>query len=283
MKIAVILTVYNRKMTTIKGLESLINAINKDLENEYKIYMTNDGCTDGTDIAVKELFPDITIINTKGNLYWSQGMNIAWEKASNENNYDFYIWFNDDAILYENALKVLFKPLLSTKNVNSNDIDTIVSGAFMDNLGNVSYGGRTSNNKYIVPNNNFQDIYYMNGNLVLIPKAVFNKLGYIDTHYIHSLGDWDYGLCAKKNGIKVLLTSEYVGITDRHDEDTKPYFNTNHSLINRIKYLYSPKYSLKNVFYFHKKHFGLFVALRRFIKDHIFTIFPLFHKKNENL
>ena len=276
MNIAIILTVYNRKDITIKSLKSLQKAINKD-NNSYYIYMTNDGCTDGTEKAVQENFPNIKIIETTGNLCWSQGMNIAWKEARKDKDYDFYIWFNDDAILYENALSILFKPLTNNK------LPIVVSGAFIDNNKNVSYGGRSSTNQLLVPNGNFQKIFYMNGNLVLIPKYVFDKLGYIDPYFIHGLGDWDYGLRALKMGFNVLLTSEYVGITDRHDIDTKPYFNKKYNFIKRFNFLYSPKYSVKSTFYFHKRHFGSFIAVRRFIKDNIFTLFPiLYHYSKHN-
>ena len=53
-RIAVLLTVYNRKEVTLKGLRSLYNAIaflkNLHPKKDYcfDVYMTDDGCTDGT-------------------------------------------------------------------------------------------------------------------------------------------------------------------------------------------------------------------------------------------
>ena len=55
-----------------------------------KVFLVDDGSTDGTSQAIKEKFPQVNIIN--GNLYWSRGMHIAWEKAIIDDlNYDFYL------------------------------------------------------------------------------------------------------------------------------------------------------------------------------------------------
>ena len=107
--VAVLLTVFNRKDITLKGLSTLYAAM-KPVEDKYSfdVYMTNDGCTDGTPEAVKNCFPDVHIINGNGNLYWSGGMRKAWDVAAKTHDYDYYLWFNDDAVLYENALLLLY-------------------------------------------------------------------------------------------------------------------------------------------------------------------------------
>ena len=81
MNISVLLTVYNRKEITINSLKTLFTLIKNDSQNNYDVYMTNDGCTDGTEKLVKQLYPKVNIINHNGNLFWSRGMNLAWETA----------------------------------------------------------------------------------------------------------------------------------------------------------------------------------------------------------
>lgn len=77
-KTAGLLTVYNRCAVTLKGLSSLYKAI-ENLGNGYTfdVYMTDDGCTDGTNEAVHEKFPNIHIIQGDGSLFWSGGMRKA--------------------------------------------------------------------------------------------------------------------------------------------------------------------------------------------------------------
>lgn len=242
--VAVLLTVFNRKNVTLKGLNTLYAAM-KPLEENYSfdVYMTNDGCTDGTPEAVSEQFPDIHVINGDGNLYWSGGMRKAWDVASKAYDYDYYLWFNDDAVLYENALEVMFEPIVKYGD------NVIVSGAFCDNEGKVSYGGRDKKNNYLLPNGTNKHIYLMNGNLVLISKNVFSSIGNISNCYQHSFGDWDYGVRASRHRIRVLLSASYVGITDRHDSVVPAYLKES-SILVRIKKLYSPLYAFNDMFSF---------------------------------
>lgn len=261
--VAVLLTVFNRKDITLKGLSTLYAAM-KPVEDKYSfdVYMTNDGCTDGTPEAVKNCFPDVHIINGDGNLYWSGGMRKAWDVAAKTHDYDYYLWFNDDAVLYENALLLLFAPIEKISN------DIIVSGAFCDNNGKVSYGGRNCKGNLIYPNGKFLDILYMNGNLTLIPQNVYSQLGSLDKAFMHGLGDWDYGFRAINIGIRTLLTQYFVGETCRHDNNLS-YYSKELPFSKRLKMLYSPFHHPKLYFIFNLRHRGLLHAISFYIKQHI--------------
>ena len=274
-QIAIILTVYNRSTITCKGLESLYSSIKRLNNNKYvfDVFMTNDGCTDSTPEDVKKKFPDVNIINHTGGLFWSRGMNIAWEVALRNKSYDFYIWFNDDAILEENALSILFN---SINELNNN---CIITGAFKDTKNMVSYGGRNKKKQLLSPNNTYQEVEYMNGNLVLIPSLIVENIGIIDKHFKHGLGDFDYGLTAKKYGFNVFLTKEYVGITDRHDQDINIITSKELSIIQRFKILYQIKHNPNIEFYFEKKHHGLLRAIAIYIYKHLYVAFPILLRK----
>lgn len=269
-KIAVILTVFNRNETTLAGLLSLYNAISK-LSDEYcfEIFMTDDGCTDGTGEAVSTKYPGIHIIKGSGNLFWSGGMRLAWKTASDNDVYDYYLWFNDDARLYDDALQTLFK---ASENVKEN---SVISGAFCDEQSRVSYGGKTKNWKLIEPKaGEYQSIYWMNGNLVLIPRAVFEQIGMIDEIFVHGTGDYDYGRRAVKAGFKVFLTDRYVGETNRHDNPRQTPYKKSMRLYERFKVLYSPRHSPIASFVFCRRHLGLFTAMRIFIQSNLKAICP---------
>jgi hypothetical protein len=53
-----------------------------------------------------------------------------------------------------------------------------------------------------------------NGNVVLVPRAVCDRLGDIDHRFRHSMGDFDYGLRARRAGFPVFLASRHVGVCD---------------------------------------------------------------------
>ena len=86
---AILLTCYNRKDQTLECLKSL-----KKNTLFFKIFLVDDGSTDGTAKAVSACYPDVNIITGNGQLYWNRGMHLAWETAS-KNDFDFYIWIND--------------------------------------------------------------------------------------------------------------------------------------------------------------------------------------------
>lgn len=271
---AVILTVYNRKEITLQGLRSLSKAIEVLGEDyTFDIYMTDDGCTDGTSEAVVKEFPDVHIIQGDGKLYWSGGMRKAWQAAIDSGvKYDYYLWFNDDADLYDDALVTMFK------SYNDAGGNAIISGAFCDGEGKASYGGRTKEKKIVVADGTLQDVYLMNGNFVLIPEKIEKTLGNIDPLYVHSLGDWDYGCRAIKSGFRVFLTSSYVGVTDRHDNNPEVYRDNRVPLYRRLRMLYSCPFYISITFYFTKKYIGLLEAIKVLIILHAYAICPRLYK-----
>lgn len=267
-KIAVLLTVFNRKMITLAGLQRLYTALNYLDDSLYDVFMVDDGSTDGTVDAITLKFPDIHIIKGNGNLFWSGGMRLAWETALKTSNYNYIVWFNDDAMIYPYALKALFEADLY---YNGN---AIITGAFKDENGVASYGGRNKSEQIVTPNGKYQEIYLMNGNLVLIPQNIVNRIGIIDPIFKHSLGDWDYGCRAIKAGFKVILTKEYIGQTNRHDMCIADPFLNKYTLKQRIKKLYSPKHHPKLSWIFNIRHMGIKKALRTLFIEHLYVFFP---------
>ena len=85
------MTVYNRRDITIQCLNRLYaNTFDKS-KYQLRVYLTNDGCTDGTKEAVESLFPNICIVDGDGSLFWNRGMYVAWKEAVKEK-YDYYLW-----------------------------------------------------------------------------------------------------------------------------------------------------------------------------------------------
>lgn len=248
-KIAAILTCHNRKAKTIACLESLFRIVpNCD------VFLTDDGCTDGTPQLVNHQYPNVHIVSGSGNLFWSRGMYTAWKEAI-KGKYDYYLWLNDDIELYHDFLKELYE---------CNEIgggNCIVSGLIeqFDHSG-ILYGGTGFNGKLNCESETPQLVKHMNGNVVLIASAVVGKIGIMDPVYHHDLGDVDYGLTAIKNGIKVYTTRKPVAAGYPNGVCRVRKWNTN--LSTRFKRLNSPLGSpLKINYYFRKKHYGWLNAL----------------------
>lgn len=259
--IAILMTVYNRKETTVKCLNSIEKIVNTISDFEIDYYITDDGCTDGTKEIINKLFPEINVIKGDGNLFWCGGMRLAWDTASKTKQYDFYLWLNDDVILFEHSLLEI---MTLSKELNDS---ALICGAFKDDSGQFTYGGRDINKKPIIPNGLVQEVYFTNGNMLLIPLKAFKVLGNIPSHYIHDLGDLDYGLRAIKNNIKVVSSLSYLG---ECKINPKTFYGKGRKMgtswFNRIKYLYSPKGVNPNiVFRYNLSHFGFKKAFHDYI------------------
>lgn len=232
MKIAFLITCYNRIQTTLKCLNSLNESIH-NFENDtcqIDIYLVDDASLDQTGKIVKKNFPKVNIIQGTGDLYWSGGMRLAWQKAVSEKEYDFYFWLNDDVILFEDALQNMLADLNVAKN-------SIIIGVFQSSdmkTPTLTYGGRDKNHNLIAPNGKLQkNVRYIEGNLVSIPKAVFDQLYFIDKRFTHTIGDSDYGIRARKAGISIYISPQTVGVCDVNPiEDWR---NMNSSLTKRLK------------------------------------------------
>lgn len=272
---AVLLTVFNRKEVTLKGLYSLKQAMaTLGKAHLFDIYMVDDGCTDGTGDAVAEAFPEVRIIEGNGKLFWGGGMRKAWQAAEDSGvRYDFFLWFNDDVDLFGDALESLFDAY------GKYGPDCLISGAFQAHDGTPSYGGRLADGRLAAPDGSCRELVLMNGNLVLIPYAAYSVLGMIDKSFRHGLGDQDYGLRARNNHFKVCLTEKYVGICDRHDEKDRRYFSPELNLKSRLKLCYNTQNSPRDFFIYMNRHYGLIEAIVFFLWRNFYTFFPRLYVK----
>lgn len=263
---AVLLTVFNRRETTLIGLKTLQQAIARLGEGyTFDIFLVDDASTDGTSQSVEKMFPEVKVYVSPGDLYWGGGMNMAWQKAVAYGTYDYFLWYNDDSDLYDNALLTLFQ-------VASERHDRcVVTGAFRDHQGLLSYGGGDENENGIAPSGSPQPVKTMNGNLVLIPAAIWQQVGMIDSHYIHSFGDHDYGYRVQKQGYDVLLTPSYVGICDNHHDLP---FRKDQSFKKRWRNLHSPKNRPSIGFRYLHTYKSWNIAFRYLISSYLYVFFP---------
>jgi GT2 family glycosyltransferase len=110
---------------------------------------------------------------------------------------------------------------------------------------------------------------------VLIPRNLFEKLGNLDPFFYHALGDFDYGLRARKIGFDIKVTPEFVGICESH-ESTPNWRSNSLNLKNRLKNLYTPLSGCypPEFFVFDERHNGFLIACLHFFTIHIRSIYP---------
>ncbi len=259
--IAVLMTVHDRKIKTLDCLNKL--ALQNLPEGyTYEVWLTDDGCTDGTRESVMESFPDIHIVDGDGNLFWNRGMWKAWDAASKHKRYDYYLWLNDDTNLYDNAISELLK-----ESKEHNDTCNIVGSCQFEDHRGVSYGGFISG-RIIAPTGKAQRVDNFNGNIVLVPESVYQKIGNLDPYYSHGHGDTDYGLRAKKAGVESWIVGIFLGECDRHTK-LKKCWDPDIPFGQRFNNLFQPTgYPPRESFYFERKYKGIIIAM-----FHIVTLF----------
>jgi GT2 family glycosyltransferase len=269
-KIAVLLTCHDRREKTLSCLHSLFGVT---LPAEYKtdVFLVDDGSTDGTGEAVKNHFPQVTVIQGDGNLYWNKGMNLAWKNAVETFDYDFYLWLNDDVILKKESFEILMNDFRKAGTHN-----VIIAGVCQSYKGVVTYSGYNSLTKKIelTPNGDIQQCEYFNGNVVLVPSLVFKRVGFLDPVFHHGQGDFDYGLKAKKSGIRSFVSSGFVGVCERNKELPR-WCNPRYPLPERLKSFNSPLGGRPgSTFVFQRRYIGFVPALFHYFTIHLRLVFP---------
>ncbi len=269
LKIAAILTCFNRKQKTLTCIYQLKNQIATGVD--LSIIITDDGSTDGTSEAIESTWEDVTILKGDGNLYWTRGMRLAMDRAM-QANVDFIWWVNDDTMMEQDALIRLLS-VFEQKKASEANLPIVVGAIKDESSENLTYGGFVHTNPFIHPlrfrflpvSNIPQKCDVFNGNCVLIPADAVRKIGPLDTSSTHSTGDFEYALRAKKLGISAWIAPGFVGICSRNP-NKGTWKDMSLTLRKRYKLLFSTKgIPISQRYYYYKKHGGPFW----------FVIFPM--------
>ena len=213
--IAVLITCHNRKVQTIACLDRLFSQLLPQ-SNTLSVFLVDDGCTDGTAEAVASSYPVVRILRGDGSLFWNGGMRVAFAEAM-RSDFDYYLWLNDDTSLYPKALSTL---LGASERLQQGSKNAILVGSTCDPLcGGWTYGGfslqRSWRRMALLPiqplPNELQTCDTMNGNCILIPRAIAKKVGNLDASFRHGMGDFDYGFRARASGFEIYVAAGFVG------------------------------------------------------------------------
>src|SRR4051794_23349383 len=76
----ILLPVHNRRPIT----EGFIRALFAQTTGDYRLFLVDDGCTDGTVAAVQSLLPAerLVVIHGDGQLWWAGALQRAWQLLS---------------------------------------------------------------------------------------------------------------------------------------------------------------------------------------------------------
>lgn len=104
--VEVVAAVHNRKQLTLQCLKSL-SRINSSGVSVHSV-IVDDGSTDGTSDAIRTQFPDVEIVQGDGNLWYTEGTNVAI-RAALKHDPKYLLLINDDQVFDENFLIYLIE------------------------------------------------------------------------------------------------------------------------------------------------------------------------------
>jgi GT2 family glycosyltransferase len=221
-RVSILITCFNRKQKTLACLAALSAACASALD--YRIFVVDDGSTDGTFESIARLHPEVTLVKGPGDLYWNRGMRRAWCEAFSVTT-DYYLWLNDDLVLLPDSVRTLVEH--NIENAPRFGGKLIVVGRTLSSVTHLtSYGGYKRREG--ISRLRFRHLYEeevfcdtMNGNCVLIPAAAANDIGLNDARFSHAFGDVDYGLRAVRAGYTILQMPQHVGFQEFNDDYRK--------------------------------------------------------------
>ena len=246
--IALLLTCHNRKVKTLAALQSVKEAaahFKESADLNLSIFLTDDGCTDGTAEAVLKEHPETQIIQGTGELFWAEGMRVAWEAAvESPTSFDAYLLINDDTEMLPNMFNLLFE--LHEHSMKVDKKPGVYVGPTKDKAsGETTYSGALITNTFlykqarILPNGKPQRAHIGNANIMLVPAEVVNRIGVMRKGFAHGMGDYDYSYLAHKNDFPVYIASDYCGYCE-YDHDNYYDKFTTLSFKKRKEYIHSP-------------------------------------------
>jgi GT2 family glycosyltransferase len=229
MKLHVIMACRNRRDLTLQATRSVSEAAtNAGFQIDFTIF--DDGSSDGTTEALRELENHMTILRGNGTAFWAKSMATAesalLERLDVQEETDSWIvWLNDDVQVDKTAFERA-KLAGAFDEQQRNQPSSVAVGATRDPQGgSITYSGFRKSGWHplrfaqTLPTNSIQLIDAFNGNLVFVPVDVARRLGGIDGNYSHALADIDYGLRCGRLGIPVVLLPNSFGTCSKNETE----------------------------------------------------------------
>ncbi|KXK06942.1 MAG: glycosyl transferase family protein [Acidobacteria bacterium OLB17] len=208
-KVAIVIPVYNRREITLQGLRSLSRIDRTGFD--VRLFIVDDGSTDGTSDAIRSEFPDVIVIHGDGTLHYAAGTNRGIEAAL-EWDPEFIATMNDDAVFHEQFLQRLVNT--ADKNPHS-----IIGGLLLlwDEPHKVFQVGQTWKTlkggwvipsdwtAFTVPQTAFEAECLV-GNCLLLPAAAIRECGMMDEkRFPYGWGDAQWMARFSKAGWRLLV------------------------------------------------------------------------------
>lgn len=220
--LSIIIVSFNTKEVITDCIKSVVK-YTKNIN--YEIIVVDNGSKDGSLERIKELgkkYPQLILIDAKANLGFGKANNLGTKKAKG----DYLLLLNSDTLVFDNAIaeslnrmkKIPEAGAFSCKLLNA-DRSTQASGGHFPTLGNVFAWQFFIDDLPIigkaVPSfhpqlgsyDRDQEIDWITGAFMLIPKEVFDKVGGFDENIFMYTEEMELCFRLRKLGYKTIYHS----------------------------------------------------------------------------
>lgn len=227
--IYLVIPVHNRLDATRECLESL----RAQTYVQYRVVLVDDGSTDGTSDYLRQHYPEMTVLDGDGNLWWTGATNLGVRYVlQHAREDDYLLTLNNDTILPTAYLETMIS--LSRRRphglIGSIAVDHDRRGVVVDGGVRIHWPLAKFTNLKIPPGDGvdaFYTVSALSGRGTLISARVFHQIGLYDArHFPHYAADYDFSLRAHQAGYALLLhpscylysKTQLTGISNVHSK-----------------------------------------------------------------
>jgi len=182
-----------------------LRLLSRQTFKDFDVTVIDDASTDGTAEFIRKNFPDVTVLQGDGNLWWAGAINMGLEHVlSRATDDDFILTLNDDVTFESNYIEQLFKAarlrpgfLIGSVSLDKDDYELVVdAGAYFD------WRMRKRVLGCYRPGDHFNDhVNQLSGRGALIPVTVFQSVGlYAERRLPHYAADYELAIRAHRAG-----------------------------------------------------------------------------------
>lgn len=219
-KIFVVFPVHNRLDSTIAFLDCLA----KQTYANFETIVCDDKSTDGTGDYLRKNYPEVTVLDGTGDLWWTAGINQCIEYALEHcDESDFILTINNDVrvdpdYLAQKITRAEEFPgcIIGSLCVYMNDPSLIETSGFTLNFRTGAGGSLTSRGQRRTPEHTgVKPVTYLPGKGVLVPAGIYKRIGLYDAlNFPQYHADADFTIRASKAGICILLDFDSIVLSD---------------------------------------------------------------------
>lgn len=227
--IYVIIPIHNRINLTLKCL----SCFEKQSCKNFEILIIDDGSIDNSKNIIKNLFPNINIINGDGNWWWTkslnQGLNLVLPKT---NPNDYILIINNDTFFEDSYLEKL---VATSIEHNRAIVGSLVYKNYNKDIQDAGVKANWTNFTFtkniICPEKKINDqVDMLSTRGVMIPVEVFKKIKQFNPLLPHHATDYDFSIHAKKYGFQLIMSYEAFIYNQENDNEKQfsffeRYFN----------------------------------------------------------